>query len=69
LGYVYRMASSGKMVWVDAAAAARVLREIRHLLETTSLEARIRALQEAAEREPEGAPWQASSGRDHAARH
>ena len=67
LGYVYRRAAHDKMTWADAAAAARILREIRHCLEASDIEQRIRALEEAAAVSVEyGA---AANGGDSHARH
>ena len=46
---VYRMAHHGEMVWQDAAAAARILRELRVCLESSDLEQRIARLEAATE--------------------
>jgi hypothetical protein len=49
LGYVYRAAHRGVMTWQDAGQAARILREIRACLESSDIEARLRALEDAAD--------------------
>ena len=56
LGHVYRAADRGAMLWTDAAAAARILREIRQCLEASDFEARLARLEAAAEDHEPGWP-------------
>jgi hypothetical protein len=55
----YRRADRGEMDWQDAAATARILREIRQTIEGSDLEQRIAALEEAASDDPD---WPRSNG-------
>ena len=48
LGRQYRRADAGELTWSDAAAAARILREMRQAMEASDIEARIAALEEKA---------------------
>lgn len=45
LGRQYRRADNGELAWQDAAAAARILREMRTTIEGDTFEARISALE------------------------
>jgi hypothetical protein len=56
----YRRADRGELDWSDAAAASRILHEIRAAIECSELERRVAALEEAAgdpdwSRQPNGA--------------
>ena len=44
---LYRTCHDAKMTWQDAYAAARILREIRHCIEGSELEAPIAAIEQA----------------------
>ncbi len=46
LARIYRLGHQGKMVWADVAAASRVLREVRIILETSAIEQRIVQIEE-----------------------
>jgi hypothetical protein len=46
LARCYRAAWSGTLTWQDAAAAARILREIRNTIEGDDIERRVSALEE-----------------------
>ena len=50
---VYRMAHQGQMSWQDAGCAARLLREIRITIESGEIEARLAALERAANEDPD----------------
>jgi hypothetical protein len=63
LARVYRRADAGIIPWQDATCAARLLRELRVIFESSDLEARVLALEA---RLAEGIPPK-SNGHDHAA--
>jgi hypothetical protein len=52
LGRVYRRADAGEMDWQAACCAARLLREIRMILETSDLEERVAQLEARLEAHP-----------------
>jgi hypothetical protein len=68
LGRHYRRADAGELNWADAAAASRVLREMRHLLETSDIEQRLQRLEEAAASDPDW-PRASANGRGRYAPH
>jgi hypothetical protein len=59
LAYVYRKADAGRMAWADCAAASRILREVRHCLEASDIEARLAKLEAAAAEAAPDEPWPA----------
>lgn len=63
LGRQYRRADAGELDWRDAAAAARILREMRHLLEATDIEQRLARLEAAAGGDHEWAPGNGADSR------
>ena len=46
LGFQYRRADKGEIEWVDAVAAARVLREMRYCIEGDAIEQRLGKLED-----------------------
>jgi hypothetical protein len=71
LAYLYRRCDAGKMAWQDAAAASRLLREIRHIIEASDIEQRLKKLEVATGLDPEGGatPWSNGNGGYRHARH
>jgi hypothetical protein len=52
LGRQYRRADAGELDWPDAACAARILREMRQVIEGDGFEQRIAALEDALGKQP-----------------
>jgi hypothetical protein len=63
---LYRQAKRGLVDPSLLGRLAHLLSLIGGVIRDVELEARIRALEEAAELEPEGASWSAGNGGDHA---